>query len=84
MYHLSCNFPICIIGTKFADNKCYCDGDCMPSGALNVSACRYGSPAFVSLPNFYNADPYYTNSVDGVNPDKEKHEFYMIFEPVRC
>lgn len=68
-------------GTRLPENKCFCIGDCMPYGALNVSACRFGSPAFVSLPNFYKADPYYTRSIDGMNPSGDKHDFYMIFEP---
>ncbi|CAH1156005.1 unnamed protein product [Phaedon cochleariae] len=68
-------------GTNIPENKCYCDGNCMPSGALNVSLCKHGSPAFISLPHFYKADPYYINSVDGLNPSKEKSEFFMIFEP---
>ncbi|CAH2004270.1 unnamed protein product [Acanthoscelides obtectus] len=68
-------------GTKVPENKCFCDGDCMPSGALNVSNCRHGSPAFVTLPNYYSADPYYTRHIEGVVPDKERDEFYMIFEP---
>ncbi|XP_056632465.1 protein peste-like isoform X1 [Diorhabda sublineata] len=68
-------------GTKIPENKCFCDGDCMPSGALNVSNCRHGSPAFVSLPHFYKADPYYINSVEGLNPNENISDFFMIFEP---
>ncbi|CAG9862241.1 unnamed protein product [Phyllotreta striolata] len=68
-------------GTKIPENKCFCDGDCMPSGALNVSNCRHGSPAFVSLPHFYKADPYYLDLVDGLNPQEDLHQFYMVFEP---
>ncbi|CAH1112788.1 unnamed protein product [Psylliodes chrysocephalus] len=68
-------------GTKIPENKCFCDGDCMPSGALNVSNCRHGSPAFVSLPHFYKADPYYLDGVDGLSPEENMHSFYMIFEP---
>ncbi|XP_018568082.1 protein peste-like isoform X2 [Anoplophora glabripennis] len=68
-------------GTKVPENRCFCDGDCMPYGLLNISACRYGSPAFVSLPNFYKADPYYLQNVEGLTPEKEKNDFFMIFEP---
>lgn len=55
----------------------------MPYGGLNISVCRYGSPAFVSLPHFYKADPHYTRLVQGMNPQEDLHEFTMIFEPVR-
>ncbi|KAG5899066.1 hypothetical protein JTB14_028237 [Gonioctena quinquepunctata] len=68
-------------GTEIPENKCFCDGDCMPSGALNVSNCRHGSPAFVSLPHFHKADPYYLNSIEGVHPSEEKSDFFMVFEP---
>lgn len=68
-------------GTLFKENSCFCNGECLPSGAVNVSACRHGSPSFVSLPHFNRGDPYYTSAVDGLNPDKEKHDFYVILEP---
>ncbi|KAJ8971475.1 hypothetical protein NQ314_000683 [Rhamnusium bicolor] len=69
-------------GTKILENQCFCDGDCMPSGAVNISSCRYGSPAFVSLPHFYKADPYYLQNIEGLEPDAQKSSFFMIFEPV--
>ncbi|XP_066245545.1 protein peste-like [Euwallacea similis] len=68
-------------GTKVKENKCFCEGNCMPSGALNISTCRYGSPAFVSLPHFHKADPFYRRTIEGMEPQKDQHEFYMIFEP---
>jgi scavenger receptor class B protein 1 len=69
-------------GTKYPENKCFCNGDCFPSGVFNVSSCRYGIPGFGSLPHFYKADPHYTNSIEGMQPKKEKHEFYAVLEPV--
>ncbi|KAJ8920039.1 hypothetical protein NQ315_011689, partial [Exocentrus adspersus] len=68
-------------GTKIPENRCFCDGDCMPSGALNISNCRYGSPAFVSLPHFFKADPYYLQDIEGLHPDPERNDMFMIFEP---
>ncbi|XP_044754377.1 protein peste-like isoform X1 [Coccinella septempunctata] len=67
-------------GTIYPENVCYCSGDCVPYGVMNISLCRYGSPGFVSLPHFYKADPYFINLVDGMKPSK-KHDFYMIIEP---
>lgn len=69
-------------GTIHKENRCYCVGECQPSGLLNVSTCRYGSPAFISFPHFYMADPFYLDAVDGLTPEKEKHQFYMALEPV--
>lgn len=71
-----------LLGTNIPENKCYCGGECVPSGVLNVTTCRMDSPIFLSLPHFYGADPYYINLVDGLKPEKEKHEFYITLEPV--
>lgn len=68
-------------GTKIPENKCFCKGNCMPYGALDISACRYGSPAYVSLPHFHKADPYYTSLIEGVKSNNDSHDFFMIFEP---
>jgi scavenger receptor class B protein 1 len=56
-------------------------GECHPSGVFNVSSCRLDSPTFLSLPHFYNADPYYIDAIEGISP-QDKHEFYITLEPV--
>lgn len=68
-------------GTRVPEYKCFCNGGCTPSGVHNVSLCRMNSPIFLSLPHFYNADPYYTRLVDGMKPNKDKHDFYITVEP---
>jgi len=74
-------------GQKLPENRCFCgspsEESCMPAGAMNVSKCKYGAPAFVSLPHFHRADPYYFNNVDmpAANPDKD--ELFLALEPVR-
>lgn len=68
-------------GTKIEGNKCFCDGECVPYGAVNASACRYGTPAFITLPHFLHADQSYRDAVEGMEPDKEKHQFKLLFEP---
>ncbi|KAB0794887.1 hypothetical protein PPYR_11726 [Photinus pyralis] len=68
-------------GTLVTRNKCFCTGRCFPSGVLDNSACRSGVPLFSSLPHFYYADEFYRNKIDGMKPDKDKHEFYFTFEP---
>ncbi|XP_075153553.1 protein peste-like [Haematobia irritans] len=68
-------------GTLYPENACFCGGECVPSGVMNVSSCRFGTPVFMSFPHFYQADPYYVNQVEGLNPNKDQHEFYMILEP---
>lgn len=70
-------------GSLYPENACSCNGECVPSGVLNISACRYGSPGFVSFPHFYTADPYYVDQFDGLTPNKKQHELSITLEPVR-
>lgn len=72
-------------GTAYPENKCYSNGDPdgqIPSGVMNISACRYGSPVFMSFPHYFAADPFFLNEVEGLKPNKEKHESYITLEPV--
>lgn len=68
-------------GTLIPENKCYCAGDCLPSGLISLSSCRYGLPIYLSLSNFYGADPTYVNAVEGLRSEKEKDESYLVLEP---
>lgn len=62
--------------------NCFCNGKCSPRGVINITACRYNAPAFISLPHFYKADPVLLDQVEGLNPVDEKHDFYITLEPV--
>lgn len=68
-------------GTKYAEQKCFNLGDVAPAGVTNISSCRFGTPAFMSFPHFYQADQYFVNNIDGIRPTKDKHEFYLVLEP---
>lgn len=70
-------------GTRYPENSCFCAGECMPSGVLNISNCRFGTPVFMSYPHFLHADPYYVSHVDGMKPSPDKHELFVVIEPVR-
>lgn len=39
-------------------------------------------PIAVSLPHFYNSDPSLLNDVEGMAPDKEKHDSIILLQPV--
>lgn len=69
-------------GTLYEENKCYATEESMPSGVMNVSICNYGHPMFQSLPHFYGADPSFIEAVEGLSPEKEKHEVFITLEPV--
>uniref|UniRef100_A0A1B0BTQ7 Scavenger receptor class B n=1 Tax=Glossina palpalis gambiensis TaxID=67801 RepID=A0A1B0BTQ7_9MUSC len=68
-------------GSLYPENKCFCGGNCVLSGVMNISSCRFGSPVFMSYPHFYQADDFYLNQVEGLQPQADKHEFYMVLEP---
>lgn len=73
-------------GKKYPNMGCFCNAapeSCpdLASGVFNASACKWSSPAFISFPHFYQGDEIYRKDIDGMNPDKSKHEFYMALEP---
>lgn len=62
--------------------NCYCNGECTPSGLINLTSCRYGAPAFASLPHFYKADSSLLDQVEGLSPNEKDHNFFITLEPV--
>ncbi|RWS06690.1 scavenger receptor class B member 1-like protein, partial [Dinothrombium tinctorium] len=52
-----------------------------PSGVFDMSACRFGVPLLLSLPHFYNADPYYFTTLDGMSPNESRHGFWIDIDP---
>lgn len=71
-------------GTEFPEAACWCNGAHCPdvkSGVFNASACKYGSPTFVSYPHFYLGDQSYVDAVSGMSPNKSKHQFHIAMEP---
>lgn len=73
-------------GQKLPENRCFCgspsDESCVPAGAMNVSKCKYGAPAFVSLPHFYRADPYYIKNIDMPPANPIEDDLFIALEPV--
>jgi hypothetical protein len=41
-----------------------------------------GAPGYISMPHFLNADEKFVKSVNGLEPDKNLHNFLINFEPV--
>ncbi|XP_012221709.1 scavenger receptor class B member 1-like isoform X2 [Linepithema humile] len=66
------------------DNACFCRKmkSCLKKGLLDVTPCYYNIPAAVSLPHFLRADPSLLENIEGLNPDEEKHESYVILQQV--
>lgn len=70
-------------GDKYDEAACYCTGapgECpdLAPGAMNVSSCKFGAPAFLSFPHFYLGDASYREAVEGMEPNEELHSFYML------
>lgn len=69
-------------GTSDPGTLCKGEENGLPQGVLNLTACRPGAPAFISSPHFFHADPYYVSQVAGLQPEADKHQFYITLEPV--
>ncbi|XP_068238075.1 protein croquemort-like [Palaemon carinicauda] len=69
-------------GSLVPGNECYCvKGTCAPTGLLNAESCRMGSPAFISFPHYFNADPFLLDQIEGLKPEEDKHAFIMDIMP---
>lgn len=58
----------------------YVDTD-MLTGIRNITSI-VKAPVFISFPHFYQANEEYRMSISGMNPDKKKHEFWLILQKV--
>lgn len=64
--------------------QCFCraEDECPPKGTIDLYKCA-GTPMFMSMPHFYMGDEKLINNIEsGLNPDKEKHGIYLMFEGV--
>lgn len=72
-------------GVKYPEAACYCTGEAgtcpdLAPGAMNVSSCKFGAPAFLSFPHFYLGDESYRSHIDGMTPNAAEHQFYMLIQ----
>ncbi|XP_037821125.1 protein croquemort-like [Lucilia sericata] len=68
-------------GTLNPANECFCNGECLPYGAVNISGCWFGLPVFISNPHFLDADPFYASKIDGMKPESDKHLTTAVLDP---
>ncbi|KAL4711287.1 hypothetical protein ACJJTC_019128 [Scirpophaga incertulas] len=69
-------------GKYIKENKCFCrEGQCLPNGLIDVTDCYYGFPIALSYPHFYKGDDILFSKVEGLTPDKEKHETRFWIQP---
>ncbi|CAD6243103.1 GSCOCG00009640001-RA-CDS [Cotesia congregata] len=65
------------------ENECYCRKmkKCLRKGLSDLTPCYYNIPAAVSLPHFLNADPSLLQDIEGLQPDREKHQTRVVLQP---
>lgn len=61
---------------------CHPKDKCYGNGVQNISSCYGGVSGFVSQPHFLNADQRIIDSVSGLAPNSDEHDFVLHFEPV--
>lgn len=66
-----------------SSSSCYCTptSQCLYNGVFDISPCADGAPVLVSQPHFLNGDPELRSNVDGLDPDPEKHDFFLDIHP---
>ncbi|XP_040064235.1 scavenger receptor class B member 1 [Ixodes scapularis] len=68
-------------GTAYPPNACFDTKRTMASGAVDIGPCQHNLPAALSFPHFYLADPSYSDKVEGMKPDPDRHSFTLDMEP---
>lgn len=68
-------------GTLNPANKCFCNGECLPYGSVNISGCWFGLPVFISNPHFMDADSFYETQLEGMKPNESLHTTTAVLEP---
>ncbi|XP_014206753.1 sensory neuron membrane protein 1-like [Copidosoma floridanum] len=70
-------------GEHVREHKCFCEDPfkCMRKGVLDMFKCLK-VPIIASNPHFHLADPYYLDSVSGLEPKEDKHAMYVDIDPL--
>jgi len=68
---------------SFPENSCFAGpnretGD----GVFDVTVCQFDTPIVLSWPHFLKAEDKYSNAVEGLSPDPEKHGFWFDIQDV--
>ncbi|XP_045469204.1 scavenger receptor class B member 1-like [Harmonia axyridis] len=67
--------------TEPEEKDCYKMDPVLPSGLRDTSQCFWDFPIGTSFPHFLYGDPKLKDFVDGLQPEKSKHESYVYVEP---
>ncbi|XP_002735902.1 scavenger receptor class B member 1-like [Saccoglossus kowalevskii] len=69
-------------GTDYAPNQGFCTRGCLPSGLLDIGACRGGARMSLSNPHFFEGDPELAAAIVGLSPNQDNHQNYMDIERI--
>lgn len=72
------------LGSSVNQKDCFCrnPGECPIKGTIDLYHCS-GSPMLASHPHFYLGDPILGDKIaSGLNPNKEEHGIFLLFELV--
>lgn len=51
-------------------------------GLLHIGTCFFDAPVILSFPHFFKACDKVQKQVQGLNPNADKHDIVVYFEPV--
>ncbi|XP_003747317.1 lysosome membrane protein 2 [Galendromus occidentalis] len=75
-----------VAGKETFDNSktdaCFAGPRNFSSGVMDIGPCKKDAPLVVSFPHYLYADDKHLDSVVGMNPKKEKHQFYLESDPL--
>lgn len=68
---------------SYPENSCYAGPEYeVGNGVFDVRVCQEDAPIVLSWPHFLGAEEKYSNGVEGLNPDPEKHGFWFDIQKV--
>ncbi|KAG5877696.1 hypothetical protein JTB14_018169 [Gonioctena quinquepunctata] len=73
--------PFSYSRTSPPNMDCYKGIPTLPNGLIDVSPCYYDTALAASFPHFLYGDEEIKQNVEGLQPNKEIHESYVIVEP---
>lgn len=64
------------------ENACFGgEGKVTGDGVFDVTICQFNAPIVLSWPHFLHAESKFSDNVQGMSPDKEKHGFWFDIQP---
>ncbi|KAG5888817.1 hypothetical protein JTB14_016019 [Gonioctena quinquepunctata] len=77
------DMPVTFFHRTFPEERdCFKGSPAMPDGIIDCGPCYYDTSVASSYPHFLYGDENLSRIVDGMQPDKDKHETYVVVEPV--